>query len=127
MDNDEASTLARAILALRQKRDEHLPGELFADHAWHILLAMFIADADGERMSAAAIFERAGTPKSVGRRWFAVLKGFGLAFSHGPCDGSNIVALTPQGIQAIEACMDDAQSLVVTRPSSLAEQAGGRR
>lgn len=113
---DEAAQLARVILELRRRRTDHLPQDLFGEAAWGLLLAMFIADTEGTRLSAWTLFDRSGTSRAQGRRWMAVIMELGLAVSDGPCDGQNVVSLTARGISAVEACMADAQELMGTKP-----------
>lgn len=114
--HDEAARLARTVLTLRHKRVDHLPAELFGDQAWGMLLVLFIADADGERVTAYETFDRVGVAYPVGKRWFAALASMDLATSNGPCDGHNVIGLTARGITAIEACMQDAAKWMVTKP-----------
>jgi len=105
---DELAALARIVFKLRSRRTEHLPSALFSDHPWGMMLVMFIADTDGERLTAFDAFIRADVEPAVGRRWMAVLMAEGLASSQGACTGTNIISLTPAGITAIENCMRDA-------------------
>jgi hypothetical protein len=115
--HDEAARLARVILDLRQRRTDHLPADLFGEYAWGMLLALFIADAEGKRITALDLFDQSATPRSQGRRWMAVLIDMGFATSEGRCTGNNIVSLTPRGISAVEACMEDAQQWIGTKPA----------
>ena len=119
IDNDEAAQLARIVLKLRKKRYDHLPESMFGEHAWGILLAMFIADAEGSRTTAYDIFDAAGCSASSGKRWMAALMSDHLVVTEGQCDGRNIVSLTPSGIHAVERCMQDAQTLMAVRHSGV--------
>lgn len=119
IENDEAAQLATIVLELRKRRYEHLPESMFGEHAWGILLAMFIADAEGSRATAYDIFEAAGCSASSGKRWMAALMFDQLVVSEGPCDGSNMVSLTPGGIHAVEKCMQDAQALMAVRDTGI--------
>lgn len=112
IDHDEAAKLARIVLHLRQRRVDHLPAGLFGESAWGMLLAMFIADAEGRRITAHDLFAQVEASSAQGQRWLRVLMDMGLTASEGPCTGQNIVSLTAQGISAIEACMMDAQQLM---------------
>ncbi len=115
MENDEAAQLARSVLALRRKRYEHLPQDLFGEHAWGILLAMFVADAEGKRVTGGDVFASAGCTSASGRRWMAALMEYDLVVGQGPRDDVDIVSLTPSGIHAVERCMQDAQALMGVR------------
>lgn len=117
IENDEAAQLARIVLDLRKKRYEHLPENMFGEHAWGILLAMFVSDAEGRHATAQDVFGLAGCSASSGRRWMAALKAENLVVSEGSSEGSDTVSLTPRGIHAVEQCMQDAQTLMGVRSS----------
>jgi CTP-dependent riboflavin kinase len=114
--HDEAASLARIVLALRNKRAEHLPVDLLGEQAWGILLAMFVADAESERLTAAEACARAGGSSAVAMRWLHALEQYGLVACEMACESRQLVALTPAGISAIEACMEDARRWMVSKP-----------
>lgn len=104
---------------LRNKRAEHLPADLLGEQSWGILLAMFVADAEGERLTAAEACARAGGSPAVAVRWLYALEQYGLVACEAACEGRQLVALSPAGISAIEACMDDARRWMVSRPTAI--------
>lgn len=53
-------------------------GDLLADPAWDILLALFIAACEGRRKSAASACADAGVAESNALRWLSVLETQGL-------------------------------------------------
>lgn len=112
---DDVARLARRVLRLRRKRTDHLPAELFGEHAWNLLLVLFIADAEGERLSARVASERADVDERVGARWITALEALELVASHERCDDGHLVALTPKGVHAVEACMMDSLPVMVPR------------
>jgi len=115
MKHDEAAALARTIFDLRRRRADHLPAEVLGEATWGMLLIMFIADSAGTRLTAHDLFAETAIYPSTGKRWMAVLMNAGLASSAGPCLGGNVVSLTAQGISAIEACMQDASEVMMTK------------
>ena len=115
MKHDEAAALARTIFDLRRRRADHLPAEVLGEATWGMLLIMFIADSAGTRLTAHDLFAEAAIYPSTGKRWMAVLMEAGLASSDGPCLGGNVVSLTAKGISAIEACMQDASEVMMTK------------
>jgi hypothetical protein len=111
--HDTAADLARKVLYLQQARTTHLPPSVLNDHAWSLLLSMFIADTAGEQVTAYNVFARANVPPLLGARWMSVLMSEGLSVSEGAGNGSAIVGLTPHGISAIEGCMAEATALLI--------------
>ena len=104
---DEAAALARGIFALRRLRARHLPAELLADVAWLMLLALYVAEADGEAITARDVIRIAEVPVAVGQRWFALFAAEGFVAGGGDLD--DVASLTPRGSAAIAACLVDAQ------------------
>ncbi len=107
--HDEATALARSILDLRKMRAHHLPAAVLSEVAWNILLALFVADADGRRMTGRNLLEVAEVPASSGQRWILVLHVEGLLVGDGRGNLDDVIGLTPKAISAVEACMIDAQ------------------
>ena len=107
--HDEATALARSILELRKMRALHLPDAVLSEVAWNILLALFVAAADGRRMTGRDLLKVAEAPASNGQRWILVLHGEGLLVGDGRGNLDDVIGLTPKAISAVESCMIDAQ------------------
>lgn len=120
--HDEATALARSIFELRRMRAHHLPEAVLSEIAWNILLALFVADADGHRMTGTDVIAIAEAPVSTGRRWIMALHDEGLVIGDGHGRLQDVIGLTAKGISAVEACMYDAQKFFQTRlpPSAAA-------
>lgn len=114
--HDEATALARSIFELRQMRAHHLPAAALSEVAWNILLALFVADADGSRMIGHDVLKVAEIEAPTGQRWIMALHAEGLVIGDGRGNLNDVIALTPTGISAVEACMIDAQRHFQTRP-----------
>lgn len=115
--HDEATALARSIFELRKMRARHLPGAVLSEIAWNMLLALFVADADGLRMTGHDLLDVAETPASTGQRWIMALHVEGLVVGDGTGNLDDAIGLTPTGISAVEACMTDAQRHFQSRMS----------
>lgn len=115
--HDEARALARSILELRKMRADHLPEAVLSEIAWNILLALFVANADGRHLTGNDVLEAAEAPVPTGRRWISVLRDEDLVIGDGRGNLEDVIGLTAKGISAIEACMIDAQSFLQTRLS----------
>ena len=64
---------ALSILRSRARRYALFPAEIFDEHAWNMLLHLFVAHFDNEIMSESELIKRASTTIPVGRRWIAHL------------------------------------------------------
>lgn len=106
--HDEAAKLAENILNLRRRRSDHLPVMLFGEAAWELLLLLFIADARGEHLTATKVCHLVGGSETVAQRWLTVLQEQKLTLCHPQCDDGHLVSLSPAGIHAVEAWMEDA-------------------
>ncbi len=87
----------------------HLPDAVLSEVAWNILLALFVADADGRRVTGRDLLKVAEAPESNGQRWILVLHGEGLLVGDGRGNLDDVIGLTPKAISAVESCMIDAQ------------------
>jgi hypothetical protein len=56
--NDPSSALTASIIQFRQYRTNILPAELFSEPAWDLLLELFLADAEGRRITAREVAEK---------------------------------------------------------------------
>ncbi len=76
----QAHHRARAIYRLRRNRDEASNDlrTLFGEPGWDILLDLFIAAQQGERLQVSAVCLDAGVPSTTMLRWLARLEAEGL-------------------------------------------------
>jgi hypothetical protein len=63
----------RAMLRARRLRDEHFPGELFADPAWDILLDLMAARLERKQVTVSSLCVAAAVPPTTALRWIGVL------------------------------------------------------
>ncbi|WP_292931743.1 winged helix DNA-binding protein [Novosphingobium sp. PASSN1] len=67
--------LAKGELHRRRLRDKiFLPAEIFNDPAWEILLELYIADAEGTKLTASSICIEARVPQTTIVRWLSLLE-----------------------------------------------------
>lgn len=98
--------LARHIYAMRRRRAALLPDSgLFAEPAWDMLLDLYVAHADGKRLSVTDACIGAAVPVTTALRWLERLEAAGLLCRENDCrDGRrSYVAITP----AARAALDD--------------------
>lgn len=111
LEHDEAVILAKALIEGRFRRSRHLPADLFGEHAWHLLLVLFIADAEGTMTTIARAAAATGITRTVAERWVRLLAERQLVSASDRHDGE-VVSLTPQGLEGVEACLHDIQAMV---------------
>lgn len=69
---------ARTLLRNRRLRGRYLPGDLFADPAWDILLDLFAASAERKSVSVTSACVAAAVPVTTAQRWLRDLERRGL-------------------------------------------------
>lgn len=70
--------MVRRIIHQRQLRSRFLPGELFADPAWDMLLDLTAATAEDQRVSVTSLCIASGVPATTALRWIAQMRDAGL-------------------------------------------------
>lgn len=70
--------MARRLLQLRALRWDYFQSDLFDEHAWNILLVLFIAEASGRETNEALAMREASVPPTIGLRWITHLEKSGL-------------------------------------------------
>lgn len=88
---DISSGQVRDLLRARRLRADFLPGELFADPAWDMLLDLLAARLDGERVSVSSLCIAAAVPPTTALRWIRTLTDQALVVRHAdPLDGRRV-------------------------------------
>ena len=89
---------ARRILANRRMRDELFEPGTFGEPAWEILLNLFVAQANGERVSVSSLCIALDIPSTTALRWIEKLIEDGCLMRHeSPADRRRAhVDLTPE-------------------------------
>ncbi|MBB6191474.1 hypothetical protein FHS51_001701 [Sphingobium wenxiniae] len=93
----------RDLLRARRLRDEFLPGDLFADPAWDMLLDLFAARLEQERVSVSSLCIASAVPPTTALRWIRTLTEKGLLQRQAdPHDGRRIfIALADNAAAAL--------------------------
>lgn len=68
----------RTLLQIRRMRDRFLPGELFADPAWDMMLDLMGARLDGKSVSVSSLCIAAAVPPTTALRWISQLTERGI-------------------------------------------------
>ena len=95
--------LVYTICEARQERGKFLPAKLFGEPAWDILLELYAAELDQQRMSITRLTRRSGIPATTVLRFLGSLGEAGLVKrTNDPTDERRVyVSLSPQGLQAM--------------------------
>lgn len=104
MAQDDATILVQAVIDLRRARQGSFPLDLFmGEQGWDILLQLFVADANGERLTARDLLSRTGGPAAAGERWIRFLASRGLTVGDGDGRLDDVVTATPEALQRVES------------------------
>jgi hypothetical protein len=81
----------REVIRARRLREQYLPGDLFADPAWDMMLDLMAARLAGERVSVSSLCIAASVPPTTALRWIRQLTDRGLLTRDAdPNDGRRI-------------------------------------
>lgn len=81
----------RALLRLRRLREAFFAAGLFADPAWDMLLDLFAAHIEGERVAVSSLCIAAAVPPTTALRWIGTMTENGLFERHAdPLDGRRV-------------------------------------
>ena len=111
IQNDRAATLAIAIVAFRRVRSENFPAASFAEPAWDLMLELFIADAEGRRLTAGEVSQRCNISPGVLSRWLQYLSKSGLVVGDGDGDLTDELTLSGEGMMRMERILAHAFDL----------------
>jgi DNA-binding MarR family transcriptional regulator len=99
------STLVRKILKARSDRSTLFSEKLFGEPAWDMLLDLYLAELEQQRVSVGSLCVASRVPPTTALRWIAALEHEGLADRKpDPLHGRRIfVRLTPAGLAAMQS------------------------
>ena len=95
---------ARDFLDVMRARDSILGADLFADHAWTILLLTYVAEAEGRIATTATIADHMTLSPTTIARWLRVLQSKALFEPVLP--GIDALQLTQNGMNKVEQLLD---------------------
>jgi hypothetical protein len=95
----------RALLRARRMREQFLPGDLFADPAWDMILDLLAARLARQRVSVSSLCIAASVPPTTALRWIRQLTDRGiLSRIDDPEDGRRVfIDLTEEATDAVLA------------------------
>lgn len=114
LENDYAASLANAVLEFRRSRSKILPPELFAEPAWDLLLELFVADAEGRRLTARQVCGRSNIAPTVMSHWLKHLSQSGFVVGDGKGDLDDLLTLSAGMLAKLESLMDPTCQLQAT-------------
>ncbi|MET0363652.1 MAG: MarR family transcriptional regulator [Sphingobium sp.] len=96
VDDREGTTRdeVRVVLQARRMRDRYLPGELFADPAWDMMLDLLGARIDRKRVSVSSLCIASAVPPTTALRWISQLTERGIFERHNDPDDARRVFIT---------------------------------
>ena len=101
--------LARWEYEHRERRKRYFRPDLLGEPAWDMLLDLFLARADGLRLSVSSVCIGSRVPLTTALRWLAILEGEGLTCrKQDEADKRRSwIELTPTGAQAMIEWLGD--------------------
>lgn len=104
--------LIRGIVRSRRLRDEHFPGELFADPAWDMMLDLAAARIEGLDVSVSSLCIASAVPPTTALRWIKTLTQQGVFVRvSDPSDGRRVfITLSDESFAAMHDFLAALQS-----------------
>lgn len=101
--------LAQLEQRLRQIRERHLPGDLFAEPAWAMLLDLFLEHGNGNPQRTTSLCIASGVPTTTALRWISILERLGLVQRNAESGDARarLVSLTEKGHETMTAILRD--------------------
>jgi hypothetical protein len=109
--NDRSANMAMAMLDFRHTRSKMLPLDMFGEPAWILLLELFVADAQGHRLTGREVSQRCNISASVLSRWLRYLSKCDLIVGDGTGDLTDTLTLSGKGMMSMERAMTHAYDL----------------
>lgn len=106
----------RAMIRGRRLRDQYFRSELFPDPAWDMLLDLYAARLEGNRVAVSSLCIAAAVPATTALRWIKALTDHGLLVrAADPQDGRRVyIELSADAARAMGAYLDMAQRVSPT-------------
>jgi DNA-binding transcriptional ArsR family regulator len=110
------ATQIRDLLRARRIRADFLPGDLFADPAWDMMLDLLAAQLEHERVSVSSLCIAAAVPPTTALRWIRTLTDKGLVERQAdPHDGRRVfIALAQEAADALTRWFGASRRLIAT-------------
>jgi DNA-binding MarR family transcriptional regulator len=104
--------MVRDLMRARRLRGKFFDFSLFSDPAWDILLELYAADLDQQRLAISNVGLTSNIPATTALRWIEALQKDGLIRRlKDPFDGRRwFVELTEKGVAAMQAWFESAST-----------------
>lgn len=114
-DPDVLARLAVAMYRARQARSRNLPGNLFGEPAWDILLDLYISKSRGRRVSVTSACIASQVPPTTALRWIGLLQGEGLIVRDDDNEDRRraFLRLSEAGEKAVAKCLIEASNALL--------------
>jgi len=101
---ERAIKRAAAMVATRERRKKFFNASMFGEPAWDVLLALYLAEARGERTNINTLTQSSGAAPTTALRWMNYLENHQLiSREEHPTDArASIVRLTDKAQRALE-------------------------
>jgi DNA-binding MarR family transcriptional regulator len=110
LGSNPSAGLTASIIKFRQCRADVLPAELFSEPAWDLLLELFLADAEGRRITAREVADKSNISPGVMSRWLQHLSKIGYVVGDGTGDLDDMLTLSAEALQRMEQIIDRAHN-----------------
>jgi len=107
VDYDRTARCALAILDSRRRRKAYLSSDLFGEAAWDALLHLFVADAEGRKITGWELASASDSNPSVLSRWLALLSAMNLILAGSGPIMDRALVLSPAGFEALEGYLEE--------------------
>ncbi len=116
--DEMSSGQVRDLLRARRLRAQFLPGDLFADPAWDMMLDLLAARLDGERVSVSSLCIASAVPPTTALRWIRTLTDQALVERHAdPLDGRRVfIQLADKAADALARWFASSRRLLAGAP-----------
>ncbi|MGN6357889.1 MAG: MarR family transcriptional regulator [Novosphingobium sp.] len=107
---------AERLYKERRRRSRYLPGHLFAEPAWDILLDLFVNGVRDRAISITSACIAGGIPATTGLRWLGVLEKEGLLVRGTSEEDARVtwVQLSDYGMDVMRGYLSEAMGLPVS-------------
>ena len=107
------ASLIRAMIRARRLREQYFKSDLFADPAWDILLDLYAARLEGQRVAVSSLCIAAAVPPTTALRWIKTLTDMGLRLrAADPQDGRRVyIELSHATASGLEAYLTAAHRI----------------
>ena len=104
---------AAAAFKARELRNRFFARAIFAEPAWNMLLALYLADDDGRPVTASGLSEWSGCPPTTGLRWLRLLESERLVRRRPSATDRRMcfVELTSRGREALDRYFAEAPTI----------------